>query len=242
MLIFIVVLLIIISLYLLLTVPYLKFDISYKEKKLTLLMSFWFYKKKIVKDFSKETDDKAENINNSNNNSNKNLKKQKKDSKEVDMEDFSEKEELGLKQKFAEAKQKVFNPETGFNKEEAQSTINEFKETFSFYYKLIKKFLSAMRYKIYIPVCRVTLDYGTSDPALTGMLYGSAWNVIGFVYPFVARYAYAVYPMLDITPDFYDKRFDVKLKSIIKVRPVHIINALVPVAFMFLKEYLKDKK
>lgn len=235
MLIFIVAVLIIISLYLLLTVPYLKFDISYKEKKLTLLMSLWFYNKKIVKDFSKETEeDKADNINNSG--------KQKTDSKEADTKDFSEKEDLGLKQKFAEAKQKVFNSETGFNKEEAQSAINEFKDTFSFYYKLIKKFLSAMRYKIYIPVCRVTLDYGTSDPALTGMLYGSAWNVIGFAYPFVARYAYAVYPMLDITPDFYDKRFDVKVKSIIKVRPVHIINAIVPVAFMFLKEYLKDKK
>lgn len=239
MLIFIVVLLIIISLYLLLTVPYLKFDISYKEKKLTLLMSFWFYKKKIVKDFSADTEeDKADNIDN---NSDKQKEKQKTDSKNAD-ENFSEKEELGLKQKFADAKQRIFNSETGFNKDEAQSAINEFKETFSFYYKLIKKFLSAMRYKIYIPVCRITLDYGTSDPALTGMLYGSAWNVIGFVYPFAARYAYAVYPMLDITPDFYDKRFDVKVKSIIKVRPVHIINAIVPVAFMFLKEYLKDKK
>lgn len=239
MLIFIVVLLIIISLYLLLTVPYLKFDISYKEKKLTVLMSFWFYKKKIVKDFLTDPEeDKADNLNY---NSDKQKDKQKTGSKEAD-ENFSEKEELGLKQKFEETKQRIFNPETGFNKDEAQSAIKEFKDTFSFYYKLIKKFLAAMRYKIYIPVCRVTLDYGTSDPALTGMLYGSAWNVIGFVYPFAARYAYAVYPMLDITPDFYDKRFDVKVKSIIKVRPVHIINAIVPVAFMFLKEYLKDKK
>lgn len=254
MLIFAVVSVILISAYLLLTVPYLTIDAELCEKKLTVLITAWFHQWKIVKDFSQDNfadnnKDNSENTKNSDNSvSQANGEAEVNETQNTpnndsnnDSENDSENEEKNLKGYFEKLKARVFKTDTGFDSDEAKNVISELKTEFSYYWKLGKRFLSSMRYKISIPVWRITLDYGTADAALTGMLYGSAWSVLGFVYPLLARYARVVYPMLDITPDFYGKRFELKVKSIIKVRPAHIINAAVPTLIIFLTDYFKKQ-
>ncbi|MBQ3573008.1 MAG: DUF2953 domain-containing protein [Clostridia bacterium] len=85
------------------------------------------------------------------------------------------------------------------------------------------------------------MEYGTGDAAATGMLYGSIWGAVSTLYPIACRWAHISYPTLDITPDFYGKRFNIEVQSIIKVRPAHIISALFTALRMPNFTYLKDK-
>lgn len=231
MMIFSVILIILILIYCLAVVPYVTIDIDYSSDALVVWVYAWFIKKRFVADFSDKSDKAAdknisdkdtENADNSNTGNN-----------DGDVQDSP------IKDRIQHLKSRIFSEEKGFDTDAAKSVFAETKEKFSFIWSLLRRFFAAMRYKIKIPVWRITLDFGTDNAAATGMLYGSVWGTVGTIYPFLARYAYVVYPMLDITPDFYGKRFDIKMKSIIKVRPVHIINAAVPPLLTYLKEYLK---
>lgn len=231
MMIFSVILIILILIYCLAVVPYVTIDIDYSSDALVVWVYAWFIKKRFVADFSDKSDKSAdknisdkdtENADNSNTGNN-----------DGDVQDSP------IKDRIQRLKSRIFSEEKGFDTDAAKSAFAETKEKFSFIWSLLRRFFAAMRYKIKIPVWRITLDFGTDNAAATGMLYGSVWGAVGTIYPFLARYAYVVYPMLDITPDFYGKRFDIKMKSIIKVRPVHIINAAVPPLLTYLKEYLK---
>ena len=231
MMIFSVILIILILIYCLAVVPYVTIDIDYSSDALVVWVYAWFIKKRFVADFSDKSDKSAdknisdkdtENADNSNTGNN-----------DGDVQDSP------IKDRIQRLKSRIFSEEKGFDTDAAKSAFAETKEKFSFIWSLLRRFFAAMRYKIKIPVWRITLDFGTDNAAATGMLYGSVWGAVGTIYPLLARYAYVVYPMLDITPDFYGKRFDIKMKSIIKVRPVHIINAAVPPLLTYLKEYLK---
>ena len=231
MMIFSVILIILILIYCLAVVPYVTIDIDYSSDALVVWVYAWFIKKRFVADFSDKSDKAAdknisdkdtENADNSNTGNN-----------DGDVQDSP------IKDRIQHLKSRIFSEEKGFDTDAAKSVFAETKEKFSFIWSLLCRFFAAMRYKIKIPVWRITLDFGTDNAAATGMLYGSVWGAVGTIYPLLARYAYVVYPMLDITPDFYGKRFDIKMKSIIKVRPVHIINAAVPPLLTYLKEYLK---
>lgn len=231
MMIFSVILIILILIYCLAVVPYVTIDIDYSSDALVVWVYAWFIKKRFVADFSDKSDKSAdknisdkdtENADNSNTGNN-----------DGDVQDSP------IKDRIQRLKSRIFSEEKGFDTDAAKAAFAETKEKFSFIWSLLRRFFAAMRYKIKIPVWRITLDFGTDNAAATGMLYGSVWGAVGTIYPLLARYAYVVYPMLDITPDFYGKRFDIKMKSIIKVRPVHIINAAVPPLLTYLKEYLK---
>lgn len=144
-------------------------------------------------------------------------------------------------EKIADAQKRVFNSEKGFDTDELKNVWNEFCETYSYALGIIKKLLGKLRHRIYITQLFVRLEYGTDNPANTGMIYGSIWGLVGSLYPIFTRYFHIVYPTLDITPDFYDKRFDIEVRSIIKVRAAHIINAAFASLFMPAITYFKDK-
>lgn len=234
MLIFAVILIILILIYSLAVVPYVTIDIDYSSDKLVVWVCAWFTKKKFVSDFSDRPDETIDSAGEKT--SDKDTENEDNNNTADNDKDF---QKSPIKDKIQSLKSRVFSEEKGFDMDEAKSVVSETKEEFSFIWSLLRRFFSAMRYKIKIPVWRITLDFGTDNAAATGMLYGSIWGAAGTIYPFLARYAYVVYPMLDITPDFYGKRFEMKMKSIIKVRPVHIINAAVPPLLTYLKEYLK---
>lgn len=240
MMIFSVILIILILIYCLAVVPYVTIDIDYSSDALVVWVYAWFIKKRFVVDFSDKSD-KSDKSDESDKAADKNISD--KDTENADNSNTGNNDgdvqDSPIKDRIQHLKSRIFSEEKGFDTDAAKSAFAETKEKFSFIWSLLRRFFAAMRYKIKIPVWRITLDFGTDNAAATGMLYGSVWGAVGTIYPLLARYAYVVYPMLDITPDFYGKRFDIKMKSIIKVRPVHIINAAVPPLLTYLKEYLK---
>lgn len=223
MLYFIIIVLFIALLLFAIFLPYVTIKLNLKNDLLVVILIFWFYKKEFKIDFGDETkDDKQEN------------------SDRITSDEYKNEKDFNIKAKLIEIKERIFNPETGFNIDEARAIKNEFIETYSQVMNIIKNFLSKMRHRICVPLLSITLDYGTGNPADTGMLYASFWSLIGMLYPLISRYAKIRYPAIDITPDFYEKRFNIEVKSIIKVRPAHIINASFLAFVKFGLTYLKN--
>lgn len=220
-------LIIIISLALLLFAllyPRLTVRIVYADKLLTVALRFWFYRKRLVFDFS----DKAKSKDN-----------EPQPDNAVE-ESSTAPEKQTFKDKLNNIKNRILNKDDGFNLDEAKRVKDELFDTYSQALSLIKTFLSKMRRRITAENVRIVLDFGTGDAANTGMLYGAIWSLFGSIYPIINRYIIGDFPTLDITPDFYEKRFDIKFKSIIKVRPVHIINAAAVTFAKFGLTYLKN--
>ena len=48
------------------------------------------------------------------------------------------------------------------------------------------------------------------------------------------------YPTIELTPDYYDARFNLEFKCIIKVKPAHIINALLKQGWRQAVTYYKN--
>ena len=93
----------------------------------------------------------------------------------------------------------------------------------SFLWSLFKE----MRYRLEVKKTKIRIDFGTDDPADTGMLYGIIWAAIGNIYQIFNQYLTFDFPETEINPDFYNKVFKIEFYGIIKVRLVHIINALI---------------
>ena len=71
------------------------------------------------------------------------------------------------------------------------------------------------------------MKHGTDDPADTGILYGIIWAAIGNLYQIFNHYLVFDFPKVEINPDFENQLFEIEFYGIIKVRLVHIINALI---------------
>lgn len=204
--------------------PYITIRLHLTNDMLTILIKLWFYKKELKFNLSdSNTADKPTSS-----------------SADISVKDDEPKQTESIKSKLIAVKNRIFNPETGFDAEEARAVKDEFTQTYSQLMTVLKKFFGKMRQKIIVPHTSLTLDYGTGNPASTGMLYASFWSFTGIIYPLFARYAKIRYPIIDITPDFYEKRFSIELKSIIKVRPAHIINAAILSFTRFGLTYLKN--
>lgn len=200
-------------------VPRVTVEIHFKNYILNILIRSPIFKKKLKFDFSERSESGGE--------------------KGSDSEGSSEKSDF--KDKFDSIKQRIFNRETGFDFDELRNVFDELTETYSTLKEIVTKILGKLRYRIYIPYLRLKLEYGTDNPANTGIIYGSIWSAIGAVYPILTNYFDIEYPILDITPDFYNKHFDAEVESIIKVRPAHIINAAFAGLFGPALTYFKDK-
>lgn len=183
-------------------------DLSLNDNLLTLIIRHTLYRKKIEIDLNKPKPHKE------------NQKPAEKQSS------------------FSDIKNRIFKKDSGIDFNEIQNIKNEYFSAYSEILDIVKSLLGRTKCKIKIPVLNISINYGTGNPAATGMIYGSFWSLIGILYPPLTRYFKIVYPTLDITPDFYQERFEIYIKSIIKVRAVHIINA----GFSALLTYLKNKK
>lgn len=195
---------------LLLTVTWNKWQIyiHYKEKRLFVELRGIFYKKVLAdKDFSQKEETSE--------------KEKKTQKKEAEKEDKSE-----LSRRFKTDKDRIYTKESGYNHQGLLEVIEDYKEIIGQIKEVLKVFFEGMRYKIEIPLIRIKLDFGTDNPAHTGMLFGGIWGAVGTAYPVARRYIDVAYPVMEVTPDFNGTRFDLEFKSIIKVRPAHIINAL----------------
>lgn len=194
-------------------------EIHLKDKILTVTVKTPLYKKVIRRNIVEDVEETVEN----------GVKEDKESEKSL------------VSDKIAEIKKRIFNSDTGVDTEEVKKVWGELSETYSYGLGIIKKFLGKLRHKIHISKLYIKVEYGTDNPAATGFVYGSVWNLVGIVYPFLTRYFHIVYPTLDITPDFYSKRFDIEVKSIIKVRAAHIISAGLSSLLVPAITYFKDK-
>ena len=88
-------------------------------------------------------------------------------------------------------------------------------------------FLRCIRYRVDFSEIYVKVRYGTGDAPSTGVLYGAVWALIGNLYSFLCRYFTIAFPQVDMEADFNKIMFDISLRGIISVRPVHIIIAII---------------
>lgn len=63
----------------------------------------------------------------------------------------------------------------------------------------------------------------TKDAALTALLYGNIWSVIGMLIPFIPQKNF----ILDFYPDFQKETPDFHITCILRVRIIHIIKLIV---------------
>lgn len=138
------------------------------------------------------------------------------------------KKRMSLKERLKRDKKRIYDREKGgYQHGGLTEVLSEYRETYRDIREVLHTFLNDTRHRIEISSLQIRLDFGTGNPAHTGMLYGTVWNLVGLGYPILVRYFKAEYPSLEVTPDFYHPRFDLEIKSIIKVRPAHIINAII---------------
>lgn len=204
-------------------IPYLTAEVHYIGDKISLTIGNFIYKKRFDINLKKQESKVSE------------KPSFKKDTKKEN------KKKPNVKEKVSDAKNRIFNSEKGFDIDEAIAVKDEFFETASEILSAIKRFFGHLRYKIFIPLIKINLEYGTDDPAATGVLYGSLYGAVGTFYPLLVQYINIDYPQLFVTPDFYNKKLDLEIRSIIKVRPMHIINAAVVALVPWLITRLKYK-
>lgn len=99
-------------------------------------------------------------------------------------------------------------------------------------YKLYKKsghkFLPVLRYimsKTRISEFNLKLSLGTGDAALTGILYGVTWIVIGNIMTFTRSLLKVYNPRVAVVPIFSRVQLSLDFNCIINLKLGHIINA-----------------
>ena len=151
------------------------------------------------------------------------------------------KKSMGLKERLKKDKKRIYDKENGgYQHGGLSAVLSEYRETYRDIREVLSTFLEDTRHRIEISKLQIRLDFGTGNPAHTGMLYGTLWNLVGLGYPLLVRYFKAAYPAMEVTPDFNHPRFDLEIKSIIKVRPAHIINALFKQGWRGAVTYVKE--
>ena len=84
----------------------------------------------------------------------------------------------------------------------------------------------------------IRVKYGTGDAAITGIIYGGIWTLVGNIYSIVCRFWKVQFPKLELEPIFGGKAFEIEAEGIIKTRLVHIITT----AIRSFKIYKNSKK
>lgn len=88
----------------------------------------------------------------------------------------------------------------------------------------IADILSQIRQKTSFESICFTLNFGLSNAAKTGIATGAAWASSSCVLSVLDRMFGIKKMYLDVVPDFNREHFHLYLKSILRLRPVHIIS------------------
>lgn len=111
-------------------------------------------------------------------------------------------------------------------KDKITKDVEEKKKKLSDKTSFLWTLLREMRYRVEVVKMKIRVDFGTGDPADTGILYGVIWAAIGNLYQLFNRYLVFDFPDTKINPDFENKIFKTEFEGIIRVKLVHIIIAL----------------
>ncbi len=145
--------------------------------------------------------------------------------------------------RFHADKKRIYDPEKGgYQAGGLREVVREYKQLWEDVEETLRGLFDGLRYKIAVTRTEIYLDFGTGNPAYTGMAYSAVWGIVGMVYPLICRHVKMEYPYISVTPDFHETRFYLEIKSIIKVRPAHIIHAVLKQGWHVVVTYLKNKK
>ncbi len=124
---------------------------------------------------------------------------------------------------------KVKTPKTVDTKRESTGVIEKIKNLKKGYEAMkgvLGDVLSLLKDKAEFSGIYVRVKYGTGEAAVTGMVYGAIWSLVGNIYAFLCRYFKVKFPELELEPVFDGKAFEIEAEGIITTRLVHIITAL----------------
>ena len=124
-------------------------------------------------------------------------------------------------------KEKPQKEEKDVTRESIEKDIDDKKSRLTDKTSFLWTLLREMRFKVEVLKTEIKIDYGTDDPADTGILYGIIWAAIGNLYQIFNHYLVFDFPKAEINPDFENQLFEIEFYGIIKIRLVHIINALI---------------
>ena len=103
---------------------------------------------------------------------------------------------------------------------------------------ILKEILDLVKNRAEFSGIFIRIKYGTGEAAITGMIYGAIWALVGNIYAFLCRFFRVEFPTLELEPIFGSKAFEIEAEGIIETRLVHIITAV----FRSAKLYFKHKK
>lgn len=146
-----------------------------------------------------------------------------------------------FRKKFSFEKKDKKNTDKKTESAEPEEKVEGYKIKYKEYKSVIKTFMKLTRGKIEIKSLGLSLLYGCSDAAKTGILYGVLWGIVSAVHNALNLYFNSAYPKVNITPDFQNKKFEIKVYGILRVRLVHIINAILKIKLMEIKKNRKER-
>ena len=142
--------------------------------------------------------------------------------------------------RFGRKKDKGQNTDEKKTPDNAFGRLKDFKENYGNVKMILGEILNLVRNKAEFSGIYVRVRYGTGEAAITGMIYGAIWALLGNVYSFLCRFFRIEFPKLELEPVFGDTAFEIECEGIITTKPVHIITAVLSSAKIY-KEHKKEK-
>lgn len=116
--------------------------------------------------------------------------------------------------------------------------IKNFRKSYDGAKEILAEILNLVKNRAEFSGIFIRVRYGTGEAAVTGMIYGAIWALVGNIYSLLCRFFRVEFPTLELEPVFGGKAFELEAEGIITTKPVHIITA----AFRSARIYYKHKK
>ncbi|MDR1392131.1 MAG: DUF2953 domain-containing protein [Clostridiales bacterium] len=101
--------------------------------------------------------------------------------------------------------------------------------------EILRLIFVKMRHKVEIEKFDLKVKMGAGNASTTGVVYGAAWGFYSSLYAFLSHCFYIKKQSFEIVPDFYNKKLDFEIETIIKVRLLHVIRAILKSSLIYLK-------
>ncbi len=116
--------------------------------------------------------------------------------------------------------------------------IKNFKKSYDDSKDILAEILNLIKDRCEFSGIYIRVRYGTGEAAVTGMIYGAIWALVGNAYSLLCRFFQVEFPTIELEPVFGSKAFEIEAEGIITTKLVHIINAV----YRSYKLYSKYKK
>ncbi|HOQ38088.1 MAG TPA: DUF2953 domain-containing protein [Acetivibrio sp.] len=102
---------------------------------------------------------------------------------------------------------------------------------------VVKRVLEYLKCRAAIRKLNLVIEFGTGNASHTGILTGIAWTILGIMLTYIDNYIEINEKNINIKPNFVEKKFNIDLYCIFRVRIVHII-----IIVLMIRRYLTKPK